>query len=99
MSEQVRAVQARWRGQDEELGWLAELRLQSAPVAGDHLEFVFRDAYGQQFGWRWPLVGEPLDDLTRQTVMAADLEGNLLAGGFTAPDDNDVRWLVEGLRP
>lgn len=94
---EVRAIQARWAMPVEpdipEERWFATLELESVASVNDHLAFVFRDRFGQRWGWRWESahLGEP----DWRDILTISLTEDVDTGGWTPPDaDEWVRWLV-----
>lgn len=97
---EVRAIQQHWRDAPQtpfpEEAWFTTLTGESAAFQGEGIAFVFRDPFGQRFGWRWRYAAGSLSSAGQdwRELLHAHLMEELDTGGWSVPDENGVRWLV-----
>lgn len=98
MAAHIRGLQANWKTSPDPdtpaENWWATLDMESAVLRAGVLVCVFRDQFGQRFGWRWTYAGGAARHADWKTMLLADLSDDLITGGWTAPDVDGVRWLI-----
>lgn len=77
--------------------WLATLTLDGHGEEEGVSWVTFTDPCGMRWGWRWDWRDGLVPENDIPATAGDDFGDDLIHGGFTAPDGDEIRWLMHGI--